>query len=132
MIRAATARKWDRSANCCCEFPQRLKYASWTSAVVYRVCAGQYILTEVQRGSVPPPKALRYFIQFYDDFKGEPGVLLDPPNIVPADVHETLVDFLPDFIDPDDFIFGSGNGTSVNNYREATGPRPVDIRSVSY
>ena len=60
-------------------------------------------------GSMPPPEAVQFVIQLYSDVHGEPGSLLDPPNIVrasPSGAHETLVGSIPDFVDPDDFIFG--------------------------
>src|SRR5215471_20253291 len=60
-------------------------------------------------GSMPPPEAVRFLIQLYSDVHGEPGSLLDPPNLVtasPSEAHETLVGSIPDFVDPDDFIFG--------------------------
>src|SRR5215471_2239381 len=60
-------------------------------------------------GSTPPPEAVRFVIQLYSDAHGEPGSILDPPNMVsasPSEAHETLVGSIPDFVDPDDFIFG--------------------------
>ena len=60
-------------------------------------------------GSMPPPEAVQFVIQLYSDVHGEPGSLLDPPNIVrasPSGAHETFVGSIPDFVDADDFIFG--------------------------
>jgi hypothetical protein len=48
-------------------------------------------------------------IQLYTNAHGEPGSILDPPNIVrasPSEAHETFLGSIPDFVDPDDFIFG--------------------------
>jgi hypothetical protein len=60
-------------------------------------------------GSTPAPEAVQFLIQLYSDAHGEPGTILDPPNIVtatPSEAHETLVGFIPGFVDPADFIFG--------------------------
>lgn len=60
-------------------------------------------------GSMPPPEAVQFEISLYSDAGGEPGSLLDPPNIVrasPSEAHETLVGSIPNFVDPADFIFG--------------------------
>jgi len=60
-------------------------------------------------GSTGSPEATQFLINFYSDSDGEPGTILDPPNIVrasPSEAHETLVGSIPDFSDPDDFIFG--------------------------
>ena len=60
-------------------------------------------------GSMPRPEAVQFDINLYSDAHGEPGSLLDPPNVVrasPSEAHETLVGSIADFVDPDDFILG--------------------------
>jgi hypothetical protein len=57
-----------------------------------------------------PPNTRQFVIQVYTDLNGSLLNLLDPPNIVyatPLEAHETLVDVLHDFSDPEDFFFHS-------------------------
>lgn len=68
----------------------------------------------------PSPAATRFLVEFFDTINGQPGNLLVPPNnltVTPAEAHETFVDFLPGFSDPDDLLFSGGNGLFIYNYR---------------
>jgi hypothetical protein len=78
-------------------------------------------------GTFTAPEAVEFVLQFYDDFGGMPGNLIDPPNIVhitPAAAHETRVGAIADFTDADDLEFGVD--LTIYNY-QYTFDTPVQL-----